>query len=183
MSSMYSDDYEYANSRLLDTIVRLDGEPVYVHQVMVGMNAQYCTLKDMDVTKMCKVDELDLKPVPLGYCNYNKHACYLTRIPMRRDWRQGLRRGNFTSLTGADALRIPYDALRQCIVGEYPTFEGALEAVKKVKSMAWHRHWAVDSNNQVLHKGSIRPVGVVDKGQVVLSSRYQYLKEALKESL
>lgn len=180
---MYSDDHEYANSRLIETIVRLKGEPVYIHRVGIGMKVDYSTLDAMDELKKCTTEELDLKPVPLGYCNYNKHACYLTRMPMRRDWRQGLRRGNFTSLSGSDANRIPYDVLRQCILGDYPTFAGAVEAVKKVKSMAWHRHWAVDSELQILHKGGVRPVGVMENGQIVLSSKYQYLKEALKESL
>ena len=180
---MYSDDYEYANSRLTETIVRLKGEPVYIFRVGIGMVTNYATLDDFNTIKTCKTEELDLKPVPLGYCNYNKQACYLTRIPMRRDWRQGLRHGNFTSLSGVDANRIPYDVLRQCILGDYPTFNGAVEAVKKVKSMAWHRHWAVDSQLQIFHKGGNRPVGVLDNGQVVLSSKYQYLKEALKESL
>jgi len=180
---MYSNDHEYANSRLTETIVRLKGEPVYIYQVKAGMKTDYSTLQNMGEMKQCKADELDLHPVPLGYCNYNQYACYLTRIPMRRDWRQGLRRGNFTSLSGADANRIPYEALRQCILGEYPTFEAALEAVKKVKSMAWHRHWAVDCKGQVLHKGAARPVGTVEKGVIVLASRYHYLKEALEESL
>lgn len=180
---MYGTDYEYANSRLVETIVRLGDEPVYVWGIHPGMSVSYSLLTEMDTNKQCKVEELNLKPVPLGYCNYNKYACYLTRMPMRRDWRQGLRRGNFTSLSGADANRIPYDALRQCILGDYPDFAGALEAAKKIKSCAWHRHWAVDCNGQVLHKGAIKPVGVVENGVIVLHSKYQYLKEALKESL
>lgn len=179
---MYADDYEYANSRLTETIVRLKGEPVYVYKVGPGMKTDYSLLNEMHVMKQCKTEELDLKPVPLGYCNYNKNACYLSRIPMRRDWRQGLRRGNFASLSGMNADRIPYEALKQCIIGEYPTFTAALEAVKKLKSIAWHRHWCVDANNQVFYKGNGRPVGVVSGTDIVLSSKYQYLKEALKES-
>jgi hypothetical protein len=180
---MYAEDYEYANSRLTETIVRLKGEPVYIFKVGAGMKTEYCTLEDMTTVKRCQAGELDLKPVPLGYCNYNKQACYLSRIPMRRDWRQGLRRGNFASLSGVNADRIPYDVLRQCIVGDYPTFAGAVEAVKKVKSMAWHRHWAVDSDLRILYKGSNVPVGMLENGEIVLNSKYQYLKEALKESL
>lgn len=180
---MYSDDYEYANSRLTETIVRLNGEPVYIYKVMAGMKTDYTTLDNMGEMKRCLTGELDLKPVPLGYCNYNKAACYLTRIPMRRDWRQGLRRGNFASLSGTNADRIPYEALRQCILGDYPSFEGAVEAVKKLSSIAWHRHWAIDNKGQVLYKGGTHPVGVLDNGQVVLASKYHYLKEALKESL
>ena len=180
---MYGKDYEYANSRLSETIVRRNGEPVYVYGVRGGMSVQFASLENLDDVIECHIDELDLHPVPLGYCNYNKLASYLSRVPMRRDWRQGLRRGNFVSLSGIDANRIPYECLRQAILGDYPTFTAALEAVKKMKSIAWHRHWSLDVNMQVLYKGGVRPVGRVENGQVVLDSRYMYLTEALKESL
>lgn len=180
--SMYGDDHEYAHSRLVETIVRLRGEPVYVHSVKKGMVVTYHRLDNEEISH-CKANELDLHPVPLGYCNYNKYACYLTRIPMRRDWRQGLRRGNFSSLSGLSAERIPYDAIRKVIIGDYPTFAAAIAAVKKIKSLAWHRHWAVDTHGQVLHKGAERPVGKIVNGEVELDSRYMYLTEALKESL
>lgn len=181
--SMYGEDYEYAHSRLTETIVRLNGEPVFIHNVSPGMVVQYNRLDGNGDLALCKADQLDLRPVPLGYCNYNKHACYLTRIPMRRDWRQGLRRGNFISLSGTAAERIPYDVLRQAILGDYPTFAAACEAVKKIKSIAWHRHWAVDCHGQLLHKGQEKPVGIVRNGEPELASKYMYLNEALKESL
>lgn len=181
--SMYGEDWSYASSRLSETIVRLKGEPVYIYSVHSGMSAKYAKLSDLDNIAFCHVDELDLKPVPLGYCNYNKTACYLARIPMRRDWRQGLRRGNFTSLSGVDAERIPYESLRKTILGEYPTYTASLDAVRKVKSMAWHRHWAVDNDLQVFHKGAVRPVGQVVNGVVELTSRSLYLAEALSESV
>lgn len=179
---MYGDDHEYANSRLAETIVRLNGEPVYIINVSRGMKAN-CTRLDNDEAFVCDANELDLHPVPLGYCNYNKYACYLSRIPMRRDWRQGLRKGNYISLSGADASRIPYDAVRKVIIGEFPTYKACLEAVKKLKSIAWHRHWAIDAHGQLLYKGGERPVGIIKDGLPELFSRYMYLTEALKESL
>lgn len=179
---MYSDDWEYASSRLCETIVRLNGEPVYIYNVGPGMKAKYGTLDNLDQEKFCQVEELDLKPVPLGYCNFNKVASYLTRMPMRRDWRQGLRRGNFVSLNGIAAERIPYDCLYQVIKGDYPSFAAALEASKKVKSIAWHRHWSVDCKGDVFHKGHYKPVGRVVNGTVELHSPSTYLMEALKES-
>lgn len=181
--SMYGDDWSYANSRLGETIVRLKGVPVYIFQVGPGMSVKYSKLEEIDNPSFCLVDDLDLKPVPLGYCNYNKNACYLARIPMRRDWRQGLRRGNFASLSGHAAERIPYDTLGQVILGDYPTYKACLDAVRKVKSIAWHRHWAVDNGLQVFYKGATRPVGNVVDGVVQLNSRSHYLAEALSESL
>lgn len=179
---MYGKDHEYANSRLHETIVRLGSEPVYVHSVGPGMLVTCHLLKNDDVVN-CKIDDLDLRPVPLGYCNYNKVACYLSRIPMRRDWRQGLRRGNFCSLSGYSADRIPYSVVGEAIKGEYPSFDKALIAIGKVKSIAWHRHWAMDNTGRVLYKGGETPVGEIKGGVVELTSRHMYLAEALKESL
>lgn len=181
--SMYSDDYEYANSRLAETIVRLGKEPIFVFSVRSGMTVQYAPLSDLTDVKICHIDELNLQPVPLGYCNYNKHASYLTRMPMRRDWRQGLRRGNFCSLNAVNADRIPYESLRQAIIGDFPSLAAALEAAKKVKSIAWHRHWAVDNFGQLFYKGGTKPVGKVVNGELQLDSRYIYLNESLKESV
>lgn len=181
--SMYSDDYEYAHSRLSETIVRLEETPIFVFKVSPGMKVQYAPLSALDNIGVCDIDALNLQPVPLGYCNYNKHACYLSRMPMRRDWRQGLRRGNFTSLSGVDPQRIPYDAIHQVIVGDYPTFKAALGSSKKVKSIAWHRHWALDTFGQILYKGGERPVGKIVNGEPELDTRYKHLSEALKESL
>jgi hypothetical protein len=179
---MYGDDYDYAHSRLVDTIVRLKGEPVFVHKVSKGMIATVHRLDDEEVFN-CAAGELDLHPVPLGYCNFNKHACYISRVPMRRDWRQGLRRGNFISQGAVNADRRPFDAIRKTILDEFPKFTDALKIIKKIKSVAWHRHWAMDAHGQLLHKGGERPVGIVEDGIPVLTSRYMYLTEALKESL
>lgn len=182
--SMYGKDSEYANSRLCETIVRRGDAPVYVHSVGRNMEVTYSFLGGLDQSHVCDLDELDLHPVPLGYCNYNKYASYLTRIPMRKDWRQGLRRGNYTTINAPiSADRIPYDALEQVIKGDYPTYAAALDAVRKVKSMAWHRHWAVNNGLEVFYKGSPNPVGNVEEGKVILTSRNSYLIEALGEAV
>lgn len=183
--SMYGKDYEYANSRLVETIVRRAGVPIFVVSVNRGMVVYYYNLDEMDGDlKTCDIDELDLHPVPLGYCNFNKYATYLSRIPMRRDWRQGLRKGNFTSQgAGYPGERIPYEALSQVIIGDYPAYKACLDAVLKVKSMAWARHWSVDNALDVFYKGGRNPVGKVEEGNVILIPSFSYLKEALQESL
>lgn len=183
--SMYGKDHEYANSRLVETIVRKGKTPIFVVSVNRGMVVHYYRLDEVGAQlQTCDIDELDLHPVPLGYCNYNKFATYLSRIPMRRDWRQGLRKGNFTSQgDGYPGERIPYEALSQVIIGEYPTYPACLDAVRKVKSMAWSRHWAVGNGLEVFYKGGRSPVGKVEEGNVILIPSFSYLKEALQESL
>lgn len=183
---MYGDDYEYANTRLAETIVRLGEDPVFIHAVEKGMRVMLSRLDQMDegVPQYADFVELNLHPVKLGYVNVRGGCDYITRYPMRRDWRQGLRRGNFGSLGGVlDPMRINYKDLDKCIRGQYPTFEKVLAAKS---SAAWHREWAVKKlpgEAPVLWYKGQKEVGTIEDGVPVLSERFIYLREALQESL
>lgn len=180
--SMYGKDHEYANSRLMETVVKLEGEPVYVANVVRGMLATYCSIKDMHQFKTCPVDDLDLKPVKLGYLNHPARGLnYLMRIPKRNDWRQGLRFGNFTGL-GFDVRHLRYEDLYDVIKGNYSTYAQALAAIKgkKVGSQAWCREWAM-IGALLVYKGT--PVGKIIAGKPVLDEQNHYLREALEEVL
>ena len=115
-------------------------------------------------------------------CNFRDNAHYLSRIPMRRDWKQGLRKENFTSGTVHVQL-IPPEVLRAVIVGEYPTLKQCLDMCtkKKVKSAAWHRHWAVCSDGTLMYKNE-GVVGVWEGGDLILDADHRYLQEALMEA-
>lgn len=181
---MYGDDYEYANTRLAETIVRLGDDPVYVHMVEQGMRVVYQKLEDMDGDiKEVHIDELDLRPVKLGYINVRGGCDYLTRFPMRRDWRQGLRKGNFCAVGGVlDAMRINYKDLDRVIRGIYPSFD---KAVSLKYSTAWHREWAVkkvDDAKLLWYKGQ-KIVGTIDDNGPMLNEKFIYLREALQEAL
>jgi hypothetical protein len=179
---MYGEDADYADSRLAGTIVRLlNGEPVFVHHVRGGMDALVSTLADLYTPFNVHAGELNLVPVALGMCNFNEGAHYLSRIPLRRDWKQGLRKENFTCDTVHVQL-IPPTTLRQVILGEYPTLDECIKlcAEKKVGSVAWHRHWAITSKGILRYKNE-GPVGIVRDGALALNEPYRYLQEALGE--
>lgn len=177
---MYGKDWDYANSRLQGTIVRIGEEPVFVHQVQRNCKALVAKLKDIYTDFEVDMNELNLVPVPLGMCNFNDQVSYLQRIPMRRDWRQGLRRENFISSNVPHAA-VPPDVLGDVIEGVYPTFKEALDKAKKGVSTAFHRHWAIMRDNTFMYKRDV--VGVVEGGVLVLNREYQYLAEALEEAL
>lgn len=178
---MYGDDWDYANSRLAGTVVRLDGEPVFVHSIERGMKGVLSKLSDLYTPFEADAKALDLVPVPLGMCNFREQAHYLSRIPMRRDWKQGLRKENFACATLHVQL-IPPEILRAVIVGEYPTLDECLAmcAKKKAMSAAWHRHWAVTADNKLRYKNE-GPVGIVEGKELILDDKYRYLQEALRE--
>lgn len=182
---MYGDDWDYANNRLAGTVVRLGDEPVFVHYIGEGMVARLSKLSSLYEDFEEKANLLDLKPVSLGMCNCMGKANYLSRIPMRRDWKQGLRKENFISHTHIPNALIPPDILGLTIQGKYPTFKECLASFKdkKVESIAWHRHWAVDRNMDLLYKDEMRPVGKYIDGVYVLNEEFKHLQEALEESL
>lgn len=180
--SMYGKDHEYANSRLTETVVKLEDEPVYVYAVKRGMLVDYAPIREINNIKKCQVDDLDLKPVKLGYLNHVRGLNYLMRMPKRNDWRQGLRFGNFTGL-GFDVRHLRYEDLYDVIKGNYQSFEQAIKALKSkaVRGQAWSRDWAIVENDCLAYKG--RPVGALIDGKPVLTTENLYLREALEEVL
>lgn len=176
---MYGKDYAYANTRLADTVVRLevDGTPIWVHVVHDDGKVVYQLLEGGD-DKFCHLDDIDTCPVPLGYVNTTKGCHFLERMPVRR-YRQGLRRDNMILKNGLNAGVLAWKDIAKTIVGTFPTFKAAMETAKKIISpVAWHRHWAIDGNGQLHYKGNV--VGVMQGRAQVLGKKYQYLKEALE---
>lgn len=178
---MYGTDWAYANSRLEATVVRIGQRPFFVRLVGEGCQVVGYYLDDGKAI-IVKLDDLNLEPVPLGFCNFGGYACYLTRVPMRRDWRQGLRHGNFTSMYGHSAEMIDWPSVGKAIEGKYPTLEEAL-ATKGSKSVAWCREWGVQfvQNSKRLIYKHMGEVGRFVKGKPILHEKYNYLREALEE--
>ena len=182
---MYGDDWEYANSRLEGTIVRLGEEPVFVHAVKRGMKAEVSTLINIYEPFEVNANDLNLVPVPLGMCNFGGIARFLSRVPLRRDWRQGLRRENFTSSVG-DHAAIPPDVLAAVIKGVYPSFADCIKNIKAGESIAWHRHWAIavegaTGEEKLMYKRNI--VCTSKGGVLLLDKQFNYLAEALEEAV
>lgn len=181
--SMYGNDYDYANSRLEGTVVRLKCKPVYVHNVTRGMKAIVSYLSKMDDYFVVEAEELDLKPVPLGYCNKRGYATYLMRMPMRRDWRQGTRLANMTTKGELPIGLFNNRDLEDVVLNNYPTLKECLKAISKgtCRSMAWCREWAIGLGNVLLYK--TEPVGTVVDGVPVLDEANSYLSQSLGEVL
>ena len=181
--NMYGDDWQYADSRLQGTIVRHDGKAVLVEGV--GKKGAVISLLRADTEpKIVKLDDLDLSPVKLGFCNINMDVSYLTRMPMRRDWRQGLRKGNFVSVFGTIAELVPFPNLADTIENIYPSLEECL-ATPNNTFKAWCREWAIGKSSTkerpLYYKNTA--VGSVINGKPELKGDNMLLREALQEVL
>lgn len=188
--SMYGDDYEYARTRLENTIVRDNkGEPLYIHRLEHGGECLVGYLKEgnlMEKIVRINLELINCKPVPLGYVNTAGKATYLMRIPMRKDWKQGLRAANCAS-SAEPIFEMCNKALANCIKGVYPTFKSTLTEITKspkigrsYKIIAFHRHWALSGDGSVLYRNNL-VVGKLVEGSIVLNDSFNYLRESLNE--
>lgn len=200
----YPGDPEYAKSRLDGTIVFHKHTPVEVRRVLlenyqildvcrhigkpapedVPRNPVWIMDINSGVEDIVPLEEIDPTPVPLGYVNFAGVASYVVRVPLRGDYRQGMRYNNIRSLSGLPAQRIPYSKIAQTITNKFPSFEKCkelYEAGELGRSIAWDRDWCMSSDGYISYQGET--VGTLIEGRVSLDKNHQYLQEALDESI
>lgn len=185
------DTAEYARSRLIETVIRHGNKPVMVYDVGVHSLTNKIIIKYQDIMNSDEVmleDEIDnfnLDPVPLGYVNWKNYAYYLTRMPMRKDWRQGLRLLNIV-LPDGDRPPVPLKTVGETIMGNFPSFKSCLDKLnskKTIKAMAFCRDFSV-STQEIQYKGMF-PIGKVDmeNGNIHINDGMSWIREALDEAL
>lgn len=179
-------DAHHAQGRLVGTLIRYEGKPVIVRDVVPHkgsfvIEAYYAS----DEKRFSDVIEnFDLTPVPLGNIVVGNRFGYFTRTPDRR-WKQGLTRD---SMQGND---MPWEVDRpglqsvgliNAIIGKYPTFDNAYRDVEanKAKALPFDRNFGLGRNNQglilLLHRGL--EVGLIDN-DIFIDRKFFYLQEDL----
>lgn len=185
---MYGEDWSYAKTRLEGTWVKYNKEPVFVERIDGCNSCLVLPMKpngDYGIEFVVNMDDLDLCPFNLGYANLGDVALYVSRQPMRRDWKQGLRVENIVVSANGEPTtryRIRSKGFYDMFMGTYPDFKQALTKSKALGSCAWHKHWAA-TTGQVLQYKHGEVVGSIVNGKPVLDKGFEYLKESLQESL
>lgn len=178
---MYS-EMDYANNRLGGTVVRYGGKAITVIEISSGgtVAATYVTTGD---PVACDVSELDITPVPLGYVNTKVDAKYAVRMPMREDWRQGLRENNARTHDGMKLFTYTnWHQVGATIDGVFPPFEDCYKAIKvgKTVARAFSRNFAIHLDG-LQYKGRFIVGDVLSKDQEVkLSPKFEWLEDVLK---
>jgi len=188
------DTAEYARTRLNETIIRYKGAPVMVHDCQQDgklIRVAYTFISgDDEGVHHASLDEFNLDPVPLGYVNFKNNAHYLTRAPMRRDWRQGLRMMNIFDPEGANPRQIGWKAVAETIVGKFPTFSSAIGKLQtslesgRASKIAFHRDFSLNTRGVLEYKGMFN-VGEVDIATrfVTINDRSSWCREAFEEAM
>lgn len=195
-------DTQSASMRLSNSIVRytLDGKsvPILIHDVNGDWSARFTNLltdREGSIESVQGNEQLELRSVPLGFCQIGAITRYLMRMPRRR-YKQGL---SVESLYSTGPMRLPTFAdskfrlaIGNTIAGVYRTQEEVLKSIEDgdVLSEAVHRNWAFlkhpkdsDGSIRVLHKyyGGVGFLG--EEGKAVLHSDWDWLQETLDGDL
>lgn len=204
---------DHAYAYLVGSIIRVDGEPVYIMNVR-GRKPSYTIeyypiklhaiggLADPNAFKSIKLSDesVDMEPMPLGFSWTNlvditgyetNLTVYISRTPSR-NWKIGLYGRNVQIVKAlsrnGDNLRrlwIPSKMLHDTVVGNYPKLDEALDHVRDRQGVVpFSRRFAV-CGNALIYKTFLEPVGRVDEKtcEVELEERFSFLKEVLAEDM
>ncbi|AJT60761.1 hypothetical protein [Citrobacter phage CVT22] len=184
---MYYESEADVNLRLKGSLVRKENVPMYVQEANskdeVRVHNVHTGRKED-----CLIADLDLTPVPLGYCVSDGDVLYVSRKPTRK-YKQGLTTENSVAwdVMLQRHVKIPMadKGLCRTIMNDYPSVEEAFQECRKGKAIVpFHRSWAVANYKDelcVMHKGTV--VGYVGDDVVVLMPEKYFLKESLEEAL
>jgi len=180
-------DIEYGYSRLRNTFVLHKGELVRI--LDLNNPLEYTIENSKRNLSFAHKNELDLTPVTLGYVNHSDTCCFSSRVPMRRDWRQGLRPNSVNFFTRDKNQNVLYFnretdvfKLEDTVLNKYPTFQVCVEKVQDYfRSQAFSREFSITENGKVWYKGRVEIGNVEDDRGVKLYQNFNYLTESLVE--
>jgi len=194
-------DAGQAYNYLINSILRLDRNPIYIMSVEAKGKDYNLFIRDL-LTDTRKVilysdDQLNLNPVPLGFCNvrrfYNQ-AYYTFRLPART-WSIGLNHTNFGvsspfgSAENKSALKekstdlFASPSLVRTIMNDYPSIEQAAKTLKETRfekeCIAFSRNFALSRRMEVIYGLASLPIGEFNGRAFNLKDEYAYLHEML----
>lgn len=184
------DNAEYAHSRLSGTIIRLTnrGTPITVTGCENGDEDIRVFYRTLSSSKrgQCNLNEVNLVPVSLGWVNDSSmDASYLARMPLRSDYRQGLRSHNYISLYGPEKRYVENVNLSRTIQNKFFNVDSAIEEATNVsKITAFSRDFSIglskNGMKKLLYFKWYGVVGDIVNDQISLSDEYSHLTETLE---
>lgn len=186
--------YENLNNRDLvqifaETLVLYKKEPIYIKGISYENNLICETYGAKKALLLKPTDaEIDYTPVPLGMCNYEDGAVFVSRVP-KRQFKQGLCYANLSvrRLDGTPDRYAQEGVMKRArtyiidtIKGIYPSLDKAVEMIDEGRnSVAFHRYFALTQKGDVHYK--TERVGLYDiaSRQVIFLKGNEFLKEIL----
>jgi len=173
-----------------ESILMYEKQPVYVRDVdedgLLDLEA-FCSRKRMVVSPTDS--GIDFTPIPLGMCNAESQAIFLSRIP-KRQFKQGLCKQNLLAWTldGAPGHNdVDYimnrgtTSLSDTIRGQYPSIDEAVKMVTEggKDSVAFNRYFAITADGEVFYKKTRVGMYHVGESKFMFLKSQEYLAEVL----
>lgn len=184
----YKEDYAYLNSRLRDSVVKLNGKPIYIHVVKASGLVHYNDYEDMNKEKDCMADDLDLSHFRLGYANSKYgETSFVSRMP-NRQWRQGLTYSNCL-YHGKGGVQFMDKSFLKMLNKKYPKLDYAYELVSNgdCGTVAITPEFALKGKNATLQFRGVDVGKTMFAGEgyvnLILNDKHQFLQEVLEGNL
>lgn len=193
MAKMFNGEREYASSRIRGTYMLPKNPELplsYIAEVE-GPDDLYASRLIGSGGQTYSITDFEFAIGQLGYVNTTQEGpVFVTRMPLRRDWRQGLRSSQMTTVgdrsnrgVSSRWLDSNLTLVTDCIRGRYPRFWDSLEQTEETGAgAAISRRFAIDGKYDLHFRG--RKVGRVGRGdRLTLDSKYRFLEEDLIQSV
>lgn len=181
---------DYAASRLVGTLVRYADTNDLA--LVADINDEFiCSLQKLNGdSDHVHIERLNLKPPRLGYINRNNDCLYLTRVPKRQDWKQGLRYENMLIVNdhNSQSSQYRYSDMVEMVKGNYPSISECFKKVSSGKRIAmafdydFGLSFCAEDKGEVcvnLLYGGVGIVGTFNGNVFKLDEQYKYLKERI----
>jgi hypothetical protein len=201
---LFNEDPAYAISRLSNSWVfqkdRKKGlrfirdirvnhlEPTFSASDLINSN------EDLQPAKEIKGKDIDTCIGRIGYVNSvlpdrEPSAMYISRLPIRRDYKQGLRASSLVFIKAMSSTSVGerwfnnnIKSISAAIRGEYPSLGEALDIIDDSyeRDVAINRNFALTSRFKLAYKGAV--VGAVSKDdRLKLDEEFKFLREELSK--
>jgi len=193
---MFNNDLKYAFSRINNTFM-MSKVPnkglVKILEMKSGDNNDLATARITFLTKRGEVEEGDISELKfsvgkLGYVNsqLSGEAMYISRAPVRLDYKQGLNTGQLTHIKPEKFqnlkpgwLETQHKAVSECLEGEYPKLGEVIEQVEEFNTqVAFSKCFAISRKYKLLYKEMVAGVLTSDD-KVKLNNEFSFAEEEL----
>lgn len=180
---------EYAHQKLRRTVVMHNEKSVIVLDV-IGSDDNIILVTETRESQRIEapIEEFTIRGFKLGYANNADGCVYLSRMPMREDWRQGLRERNITMNDGR-YRRGSSPSISRIMESLETTYPSMMDAFSKVKSgdletVAFSPAFCFKKTRSgiSLCYRDFRKIGEVsDDGSYKLSDKFSFLNMFIKK--
>jgi hypothetical protein len=169
---MFNNDADYARSRIVASYMKGKEKHDGLYKI-VEIQAKGNDLKTAKILAYdsknrqvgLTIDMLCFSPGKLGYINdwFSGTATFLSRLPIRRDFRQGLRASQLCSLRNGSSnsisdnwLETNIQSVSSCLCDTYSSLAQVIEKVEEANvDMAFSKNFALSNKYKLLYKGFV----------------------------